>query len=224
MDLNKYYNSSWHDLSFKNIQKLGLDRDNKLIFDVGAGNSILKDRINKTGAHWIGFDYIPREDYINKWDVEKEIVEVENKPDCILFLEVIEHLFNPGIALQNISKVAKEGSYIIITTPNPNWTINRIKFFLLGIFPNFTRQDMDDNHHVFTVWPHIMEKLLKDNEFKILDSCTLSSKASFPKLTFKPVYFVRILLYIARKIIEIIDPTSKGMCYGVVAIKESNYN
>ncbi|MEP2023591.1 hypothetical protein, partial [Reichenbachiella sp.] len=97
--------------------------------------------------------------------------------------------------------------------------INRIKFFILGFFPNFTEEDMNNNHHVFTVWPYVLEKLLKENGFKIKDTYTLMCKASFPKFTINPIFFVKIAYYLVRKFIETIDKKSIGQSYGVVAEK-----
>lgn len=222
MNLNKYYNESWYDVTTQKLIGLGLNKKGKVIFDVGAGNSVLKDRINNWGSKWIGFDYIPREDYIKKWNVEEEVINIQETPDCILFLEVIEHLFNPGHAIKNICNIAKKDTYIIISTPNPYWSVIRIKFFLLGIFPNFTKENMDNNHHVFTAWPHVMEKLLSDNGFKIIDSYTLLSKAKFPIFTLNPIFLVKLTFYLARKTFELFDKKTKGMSYGVIAKKDSD--
>ena len=127
-------------------------------------------------------------------------------------MEVLEHLFNPGNAIKNISSIAKKGTYFIISTPNPYWSVSRIKFFFLGVFPNFAKEDMEGNHHVFTVWPHVLEKLLTENGSKIVDSYTLADKAKWPMFELHPKFVARIIFYWTRKILEIYDKKTLVTC------------
>jgi 2-polyprenyl-3-methyl-5-hydroxy-6-metoxy-1,4-benzoquinol methylase len=140
--------------------------------------------------------------------------------DIILLLEVIEHLLNPDEAACNLGKMAKKGTYLVLSTPNPFWSVNRLKFLFLNIFPMFEKSDMDDNNHVFTAWPHVIERLLSTNGFRIIDQFTIGYKAKFPEFQFSINYQAKILVYFLRKLLERLTPTSKGMSYGVVAIKD----
>jgi|TARA_Y100000310_G_scaffold309167_1_gene353028 hypothetical protein len=220
MDLSKYYNSSWYDFAIRTVKELKLTGKGDIIFDVGAGNSVLKSKINELNSKWVGFDYKPRNKGINEWNLDNSIPKnIDVNPDCILLLEVLEHLLNPGMALNNIRKASKSGTYLIISTPNPYWSVIRIKFFFKGVFPMFTNEDMDNNHHVFVVWPHVLYKLLKNNDFEILDSYTIGVKSKFPEFQVHPVLIVKILLFGIRRLIEFFDKKSKGMSYTVIAKK-----
>jgi 2-polyprenyl-3-methyl-5-hydroxy-6-metoxy-1,4-benzoquinol methylase len=220
MNLQKYYDSSWYNFALRAMKEVGLLSPGKVIYDVGAGNSVLKDKIIEKGSQWIGFDYNPRNEEIKEWDLNNPLNNNDvAKPDCILLLEVIEHLINPGLGIKNLSSAAKKGTYLILTTPNPYWSVIRIKFFLLGIFPMFEKTDLLNNHHVFTAWPHTIEYLLKENGFEITDTYTIDTKAKFPHLTFSPIFFIKFFYYLLRKAIEKRDVRSKGMSYGIIARK-----
>ncbi len=106
-----------------------------------------------------------------------------------------------------------------MTTPNPSWSIVRLKFFFLNKFPMFEKSDMLDNHHVFTAWPHVMEKLLADNGFQIAEIYTIGQRSRFPRFSFDIRFIAKIFVHFIRKLVEKISPGSKGMCYGITAVK-----
>ena len=56
----------------------------------------------------------------NVGSAENKLPFKENFFDMILFNDVIEHLENPKVALENISRVLKKGGVLYITTPNLN--------------------------------------------------------------------------------------------------------
>ena len=180
----------------------------------------MKDKIENNGSKWIGFDVIPREEYIFEWNLDNPLEGDYPKPDCVFFLEVIEHLYNPGKALAHITNEVKQGTIFIISTPNPFWSVVRIKFFFRGIFPMFRPEDLNNNHHVFTVWPHVLEHLLDQNGFEVVHSSTISMRARFPRLQLTLLYPIKIGYFFLRKLIEKVDKRSKGMSYGIVAVKK----
>jgi len=58
----------------------------------------------------------------------------EQKFDLVILKEVLEHLFDPDRAIEELKSVTKSGGYIIITTPNLSSIINRI-LLLFGYLP-----------------------------------------------------------------------------------------
>jgi len=58
----------------------------------------------------------------------------EQKFDLVILKEVIEHLFDPDRAIEQLKNVTKSGGYIVITTPNLSSIINRI-LLLFGYLP-----------------------------------------------------------------------------------------
>ena len=217
----QYFDQTWYDCTIDRVKEIINGKENFLVYDVGAGNSVLEKRIQSQGGHWMGFDYKPRRDDIREFNLEKPIPAelTDGNPDIILLLEVIEHLLNPGQAVAKLAEMAKKGTYLIITTPNPFWSVVRLKFLFLNKFPMFEKSDMDDNNHFFTAWPHVMEKLLDDNGFDVLRRFTTGQRAKFPRPALEIRYPAKILVYVLRKFIEKVTPISKGMSFGFVAIK-----
>lgn len=71
------------------------------------------------------------------FDITETLPKI-GKFDVIVFMDVLEHLINPDVAIVNINKLLKDGGLLIITTPNLACFFNRI-FLLLGwSLPNYT--------------------------------------------------------------------------------------
>ena len=102
-----------------------------------------------------GIDNIIYGDLI-KGEYEKEIW---NDFDYIIFWDVIEHLENPWIALNNIKWFMNENTILIVTTPNI--------FHYKRILTFFTWNEIVHEDHVF--WPSkkTMDTLFKRTGFNI---------------------------------------------------------
>jgi hypothetical protein len=83
--------------------------------------------------------------------------------------------------MKNISAAMAPGGFLILTTPNPGWSTSRISLILKGFLTCFTQSDLDLNHHVFIAWPHILKKLLSDNDFEIVEYVTLDGPTKLVK-------------------------------------------
>lgn len=57
--------------------------------------------------------------------------------DLVIMAEVIEHLLDPDHALQQVQRVLKPGGYLLLTTPNLGWYVNRL-VLLFGYQPYWT--------------------------------------------------------------------------------------
>lgn len=53
-----------------------------------------------------------------------QTVDLGRKFDCIVAGELLEHLENPGIFLENMKRHLRTGGCIILTTPNPFYPVN----------------------------------------------------------------------------------------------------
>lgn len=74
--------------------------------------------------------------------------------DYIILGDVIEHLDNPGLALQNIKKIMSTHTKVIITVPN---------CYSYGAINNLMKQDEEVHpDHVFWTSKKTMEKMLKN--------------------------------------------------------------
>ncbi|MEM2512589.1 MAG: class I SAM-dependent methyltransferase, partial [Ignisphaera sp.] len=71
-------------------------------------------------------------------DLSKDSLPFPNEFfDLVLSLEVIEHLANPDNMLKEAYRVLRKGGYLLISTPNLGWWINRA-VLLLGYQPYLT--------------------------------------------------------------------------------------
>jgi len=189
-------------------------------YDVGAGqNSLVKEFEKETGFSR-SFDLLPFDTNIEQWDIENKFPYNYPAADIITFLEVVEHLNNPWLCIKNIADMMNTDGFLILTTPNPGWSTSRINLLTKGFLTCFTPSDLDLNHHVFTAWPHILEKLLISNGFEIVKYVTLDGHTNlFDKGLKTSSVLVQMPARIIKKTIEKSDPTSIGMSYGIIARK-----
>ncbi len=188
----------------------------KTIFDVGAGDGIMRRPLEAAGFTWLGFDIAAR-DGIGRWDLGNPCPVQDKAADLVLWLDVIEHLANPGIALDHIAATMATGATLLVTTPNPRWSRSRLWALQSGYPACFTQGDLDSNGHVFPVWPHILERMLTDRGFKIAEYVTLDGATTWPGAPYSLRYPVRCAVAAMMMVVERRDPTACGMSYGVVA-------
>jgi 2-polyprenyl-3-methyl-5-hydroxy-6-metoxy-1,4-benzoquinol methylase len=89
-----------------------------VLFDVGAETPRMKADVEAAGYEWFGFDLHPKSHDIARWDINRPFVG-NRRADIVLLMDVIEHTYNPGIAMQNIAKVLKPDGRFVMTMPNP---------------------------------------------------------------------------------------------------------
>ncbi len=193
---------------------------NTLVFDIGAGSAIMSPACAEVGAVWMGFDVNPQSPDVNVWNFEKGPCPESKKAGTILLLDVIEHLSDPWQGMRHCIDCLEPGGYVVLTAPNPRWSRSRWLAVFHGVPACFTEDDLERNHHVFTTWPHIVEKLLEDVGCAVLEYVTLDGHTTWPGLRRSPPWPHRYAFAAMNKMIEIADPTACGMSYGVVARKE----
>lgn len=189
------------------------------VFDVGSEHGLLKPDVVAMGLAYQAYDIVKREG-VKEWNVEENFPYTE-RPDAVLFLEVVEHLNNPWLGLKNIAAILPAGGYLVLSTPNPAWSDSRISLIRKGVLTMFTKDDLDVNHHVFTPWRHVLLKLLEDNGFEIVACENVGKKTS---LMASPFWSLRLpfrLFYRGlKRLLEAVDKEAIGSVYGVVARKK----
>jgi hypothetical protein len=186
------------------------DVPSRVLFDVGAGEGPMRAPLEKMGYSWRGFDITAKDD-IARWDLS-EPCPAKEKAGVILLLDVLEHCISPGLVLQNLSDAIEPGGLLVVTMPNPRWSASRLYVLVRGYSSSFDPAEMEANHHLFPIWPHVCERLaqyagLKTERYDTLDGPT--------KL--RPT---RLHIDITRKLIEAMDKTAQGMSYGLVFRKQ----
>lgn len=204
------------------VRKLLPHSVGRIVADIGAGDARIHASITDAGGEWFGYDLKPIGDGVQTWNVEQAAGPEFPKAAIVLMLDVLEHLCNPWCAMQNVADHLLPDGHLILTTPNPLWSRSRMWALAHGTPTCFTQSDLDLNHHVFTSWPHIVERLLCDCGLTVIRCDTLDDRTKWPSGPITLRYPVRLALACANKWIESRDPAACGMSYGVVAKKAAH--
>ena len=186
-----------------------------IVSDIGAGFGHMQNKIESLGATWQPFDYIKKIEKSIIWDLNNSCPSISVKAGTIVFLEVLEHLANPLLCLQNISNHTEKDGILILTTPNPSSSKNILNLLLKGKLYSFQEKHLLE-HHVFTPWEHIVKFFLESCEFEILEYVIVDTSYKDQKIT-------TVKDFVKRKIesfLEYRNPKSKGFSYGIVARKK----
>jgi len=212
--------ASRYEFAFDVLQSLASSLPSRTVLDIGAGDGRMK-KIESLGLAWHGFDLNPSSPDISRWDLTDACPEKEPPAGAALLLDVLEHCTNPGIALKNIAATLQIDGRLILTMPNPRWSRSRVDALLSGYPTCFTQGDLDANHHVFTPWPHILQKMLGDAGFEIDNYVTLDGKTRVFDRPVSLSYPLRCLFSLGLIAIERLDPSACGMSYGLIARRVS---
>lgn len=192
----------------------------KRVADIGAGDGCMRAAIEAAGGEWFGFDLEPQLPEITAWDLDKSCPEPQSF-GVVILMDVVEHLNNPWLAMQHVSEILEPGGFLILTTPNPLWSRSRILSVLSGEPICFTPTDLELNHHVFTPWPHIIDRLLQDSKLELIRYDTLGPRTQWPGSPYNLRYLQRFLLAMGMRWLESRDARSCGMGYGMMARKKA---
>ncbi|HHT18062.1 MAG: methyltransferase domain-containing protein [Euryarchaeota archaeon] len=129
-------------------------------------------------------------------NLNQEIPFPENYFNTILCTDVLEHLFSPENALQEIYRVSKEDALIIFSIPNFGHLKNRIQF-LLG--KNITEPPFQVKSHIRFWNQKSFVKLLKKNGFIMEKSTSVRGNTLLYKLWKNESLFSNYMYIKAKK-------------------------
>jgi hypothetical protein len=148
----------------------GSESDNLLYSDVVSANSFLHRRLMNSASKVIGMDN--RQIAIDRLNKEFGIdnivygdlqdnspIEIQLNPDVVVMGEIMEHLSNPGLALNKLREVMSEDTKLIITIPNA--------FSLWNMIFTLTGQESHDSDHSGLYSPRITTSLLNKCGFQV---------------------------------------------------------
>jgi 2-polyprenyl-3-methyl-5-hydroxy-6-metoxy-1,4-benzoquinol methylase len=209
-----------YEFATRRAPELKVTLPSPVVYDVGAGLGPMQAPVEAAGLAWQGFDLEPASAAVRAWNLDQPCPGAKPAAGLVLLLDVIEHLRNPGLALQHLSDTLLPGGCLLITTPNPRWSRSRLEAVRTGFLSCFTPEDLATNSHVFPVWPHILRQLLAEAGLVIEDYVALDGPTTWPPLSLSLRYPVRVAHAAANKWIEHRDPSACGMSYAVVARKK----
>jgi SAM-dependent methyltransferase len=131
------------------------------IADLGAGHGALSQRLHDAGYSVAAFDldcgdWVPTDVACEPSDLNGDLEEIARRGpfDAICILDVVAHLENPRRFVQELLKLRKpEGSWLLLTMPNPLDTFSCIAMFTRGIFSWAGPQQYQGGGHI-SVLPH----------------------------------------------------------------------
>ena len=189
-----------------------------VVFDIGAGICKMRPAVEAVGLTWHGFDLAPSSPAVSRWDLAEPCPVRDMKADVVLLLDVIEHLFNPGIAMTHIAETLKPDGILLMTMPNPHWSRSRVHHVLYGTLACFTQNELDWNHHVFPPLRHVMKRLLEESNLAVEHYVTLDgNEIPWPNARLSLSYPLLCAEAVARMLIERVDRSACGMSYALVA-------
>ncbi len=144
-----------HEQIAENIVK-NLNPGSKIL-DLGCGQGALSLRLQDLGYKLLAVDVnkndfeatdVPYEvcDFNSSHQVQNFLKSHNEEFDCVLGIEVIEHLENPWEYIRMLKSLVKEDGLIVLSTPNITSWYHRVVFLMTGLFPTFV--DPDEIGHI----------------------------------------------------------------------------
>jgi len=179
MQQNNFYNDK------KNVYSISgsrlshilslIDGDKLDILDIGCGRGVLAQELVRLGHKVSGVDI--SDEALNEakeWLSESYCFDIQGrwpeeikskKFDLVIASEVIEHIFDPVVFLNNIKGILNKDGKVIITTPNILFWKNRFKIFF-GKF-EYTNSGLMDFGHIRFLTIKSARKYIKQSGLKI---------------------------------------------------------
>ncbi len=148
---------------------------NKDVLDLGNSWGDLKELIQKNAKSYKGLDIEGKTDF--KKDLNKEF-DLKEKFDVIIAGELIEHIENTGIFLDNVKRHLKKGGLFFLSTPNP--TSFRFSFYAL-----FNKEPEYEGHIKYFTKDALILILKKYFKLKKVSFCNLTTNIENKNLIWK---------------------------------------
>ena len=154
-----------------------LDIRDKKILDIGCGGGILSEELSKMGAKVTGIDSSKKsiniaQKHAKEQDLDIEyingsILDISNlgNYDCIICLEMIEHIHEPKKLIEKIKSISQKKSHLFMSTINRNFK----SFILAKIFAEYILKVVPRGTHQYAkfVTPYELNIMLEQNKFNV---------------------------------------------------------
>lgn len=161
------------------------------VLDVGFGNGLFLAAARERGWDVRGIDssLVNGQTAKRKFGLDLELSGFEDYDPCetfdvISFWDVIEHLPDPGTALQKASRLLKPGGLVLIAVPNDYSLLAQLAGFFYRLGIQRTVNKIYFLEHVTYYGPNTLRKLLETNGFFLRNQFTTSTdlaKYALPK-------------------------------------------
>lgn len=183
VEINKdkaaYLNSQRSDM------KKYIPEDAMKILDIGCCDGAFCSTLKKPGRELWGIEINEQTGYKAKsvldkvliGDVDNIISELpDNYFDCVVFNDVLEHIYSPWSTLEIVKRILKDGGTVVSSIPNFRFLTNIIEVALHGEF-RYRKEGgiLDDTHIRFFTSKSILEMYL-GLDFKIVSHEGINSR------------------------------------------------
>ncbi len=149
------------------------------LLDLGTGEGNLAKQAKDKGFEVIAQDAdqsrfrYKGEIEFRQGDLNNEDLPFEEKSfDCVVMLEVIEHLKNPYFVLREINRVLKAEGVLILSTPNILNLKSRLRFLFEGTYDYFREPPLElsafSKHNLFNI--HLFAYKYPELEYILFDT------------------------------------------------------
>jgi glycosyltransferase involved in cell wall biosynthesis len=163
---------------------IGAVKPGATVLDIGCGQGLVARELAKRASRVVGIDQyvVPQEDQtveINQWNLDSHSLPVDTSQfDQIFLLDIIEHLKNPEVFMENLREAAlSKRPEIVLTTANIAFFMTRL-MLLLGRFSYGRKGILDRTHTRLFTWGSLRE-LFEQTGYKVLEMRGIP--APFPK-------------------------------------------
>ncbi len=108
--------------------------------------------------------------------------------DCIIAIEIIEHLENPRHFLRECKKLLKPNGLLIFTTPNIDNPVSKAFFVRHGYYQWFSDKNYKTDGHITPISQWLACKIIKEHEFEIVQKTSFGNPfnqiSKWPRLKF----------------------------------------
>jgi len=122
----------------------------------------------------------------------------EQKFDCVVAVEVIEHLNDVRKFLSQCANLLKKDGIVIVSTPNIGFFEGRIKFFLTGELWGFGAKNYLSQRHISPVSVEQFPLLMAETGFASLELYTVGSFATWLRTILTSIFWVPMRLAFGR--------------------------
>lgn len=157
---------------------LNLPKDSKIL-DVAAGNGAFLARLRSLGFQDFSGIELDQANFqlknvsLKSYDLNLPFAHnYTEKFDLITAVEIIEHLDNPRHLLRELRKLLRPGGLLVVTTPNIEHWIARLKFALKGEIKHFELVDIEKQRHISPILSYQMEYMFREIGFQVEQRCS----------------------------------------------------
>ena len=210
-----HYWQNEHAINFfdyeRNPPLLKLFKPGEKVLDVGCGDGAVAHYLSgKLNLNMVGVDFsitaLERAKHrridVVQTNIDQSLPFQAKTFDTVFFGDVIEHIYNPQTALQEIHRIIKPSGHLVLSCPNMAYWRYRLHYLLTGMFPEteWIEQELWQSQHIRFFNQKLLYKLLNQLGFKPTKFIGISRRRlDQPLLNIFPQHFGMIMLVVAQR-------------------------